>query len=351
MKSLLCCSIATALMASSFLASADVEQRLKQLEKEIEQIRKESVATSSPSKVTLYGSFRPVLTAEDDGNDTALDVRDALSRFGMKGSTSLGESAEAYFVGEWKVKIQDAGDIDGTRLAHVGVRGRYGDVAIGTQRPPHYTLIAEHVDIFNHASSPYAYDQIGPFFIDNSVTYSHSIAGLDFKAAVRSDGPSGEDAQDMLNVGLGFNQQNFYLGVAYLKLTQPGTATEEPGDEQTLLATAASATLGDLYVAAAYQNTEIEPEAGGDSVEGSTLDVSLAYALASGYKVKAGVFDYDDGVDGGASAKFMGYNLTLERQLADNVRVHAEYLSKDIEEADTINALTLGIRYDFSADL
>ena len=86
-------------------------------------------------------------------------------------------------------------------------------------------------------------------------------------------------------------------------------------------------------------------------MESSTADLSLAYALPDRYKVKAGIFAYDDGDESGSSVKFSGANLTLERQLADNVRVHAEYLIRDVKEADTISAFTVGFRYDFVADL
>ncbi|MCY4419908.1 MAG: hypothetical protein OXC42_01420, partial [Gammaproteobacteria bacterium] len=48
---------------------------------------------------------------------------------------------------------------------------------------------------------------------------------------------------------------------------------------------------------------------------------------------------------------FDGYNLTLERQLNDNMRVHAEYLQRDIERGDEQDFVSIGFRYDFEAQL
>lgn len=342
---------------------ADVSSDLDRLEKEIEQIRqqtnaKQTIANNGSAKtLNLYGTFRPVFTVEDDGTDSASDVRDGLSRFGLSGSTPVMESSKAFFRGEWNIRIADGGQIDGTssgaRKAFVGIEGSLGRVAIGKQRPPHYNLIAEHVDIFNHAASPYAYDNVGPFFVDNMTTYQYKVDGLNFQAAFRSDGASGKDNEDMINAGIGYNVSNMYVAAAYLKSTSPSTGVggpNEEGAETENLAIATYVNFDEFYLAAAYQAVTQTPEVGSD-IDVTTLDVSAAYALPSDYKVKAGVFVYDDGIDGVASMNNQGVNLTLERQLADNVRVHVEYLTKDFDEGDAVNALSVGFRYDFHADL
>jgi predicted porin len=342
---------------------ADVSSDLDRLEKEIEQIRqqtssKQTAPTNTSAKaLNLYGTFRPVLTVEDDGTDSAIDVRDGLSRFGLTGSTHIMESSKAFFRGEWSIRIADGGQVDGTssgaRKAFVGIEGALGRVAIGKQRPPHYNLIAEHVDIFNHAASPYAYDNVGPFFVDNMTTYQYKVDGLNFQAAFRSDGASGKDNEDMINAGVGFNMSNMYVAAAYLKSTSPSTGVggpNEEGAETENLAVATYINLDKIYLAAAYQAVTQTPEVGSD-IDVTTLDVSASYALPRGYKMKAGVFVYNDGIDGVASKKNQGVNLTLERQLADNVRVHAEYLTKDFDQGDAVSALSVGFRYDFDTDL
>lgn len=345
------------LIVTSLIVSApvyaDVADDLKRLEQEIEDIRKKSGLDKNPNQLSLYGTFRPVVTVEDDGTDTATDLRDGLSRFGLAGSTPVMGSGKAFFRGEWNVKMADGGQIDGARKALVGIEGGFGRIALGKQRPPHYNLIAEHVDIFNHASSPYAYDNVGPFFVDNMTTYRFKMKGFDFQAAVRSDGKGGKDNEDLINAGLAFSADNMYVAAAYLKVVAPEVADpNKEGAETENIALAAHITLDKLYLAAAYQAVTFTPEAGKD-VDATTLDVSTAYALPSRYKVKAGVFMFDDGVDGAASKKNQGINLTLEKQLADNVRVHTEYLAKDFDAKgkDTMSAVSFGIRYDFEANL
>lgn len=348
-----CLSLIITVLITSAPALADVEGDLKRLEQEIESIRKQVGASPDSSRLNLYGTFRPVQTFEDDGTDSVSDLRDGLSRFGLTGSTPVLDSSKVFFRGEWNVKIADGGQIDGARKAFVGIEGAFGRIVLGKQRPPHYNLIAEHVDIFNHASSPYAYDNVGPFFVDNMTSYKYQLQGLKIEAAFRSDGASGKDTEDMINAGLSFTQSNLYFGLAYLKTIFPSTGAGGPNDEgaeSENIALASYITLDKLYLAAAYQAVTQTPETGSD-VDVATLDVSAAYTLPSRYKVKAGIFIYDDGIDGAASGKNQGVNLTLERQLADNVRVHAEYLTRDFDEGDAVNAVSFGIRYDFEADL
>ena len=342
------------LVSSSVLMSAfaDVESDLQRLEQEIETIRQQASLVdkdkAGDKSLTIYGSFRPVLTAEDDGTDTIIDVRDALSRFGLSGSTAILDSSQAFFRGEWNVKIADEGQIEGARLAFVGLSGPMGRVAIGKQRPAHYNLIAESVDIFNHASSPYAYDSIAPFFVSNTTSYQFDREGLSFQATVTSDGGDGEDTADIINAGISYSTGSMYVATAYLKSTAASTADpQDEGAEKEIAALAGSATMDDLYIAAAYQMVTLMPEVGAD-MDVSTLDVSAAYSLSNRYKVKTGIFIYDHDDD---SQKYNGFNITLERQLADNIRVHTEFLNKTPDQGDSLNALSFGIRYDFSADL
>ena len=342
---------------ASMSTFADVESDLKRLEQEIATIRQQAniedknIANKDKigdKSLTIYGTFRPVLTVEDDGTDTIMDIRDALSRFGLTGSTSILDSSQAFFTGEWNVKIADDGQIEGARLAFVGLSGPLGRVAIGKQRPAQYNLIAEHVDIFNHASSPFAYDSIAPFFVSNTTSYQFDMNGLGFEATITSDGGDGKDTADIVNAGISYSIGNMYVATAYLKSTNPSAAdAKEEGDEKEITALAGSATMSDLYLAAAYQMVTLMPEIGVDE-DVSTLDISASYSLPSRYKVKAGIFVYDHDDD---LQKYNGFNLTLERQLTDNVRVHTELLNKTPDQGDAINGLSFGIRYDFSADL
>ncbi len=355
---LLSCIIAAPIATST--AFADVERDLQRLEQEIEDIRQQAGLNTATRKkkshhLNLYGSFRPVLTVADDGEDTSTEVRDGLSRFGLTGSSEILDNSKVFFTGEWNVKLAEDGRIDSARLAFAGISGELGKLTIGKQRPPQYSLIGEHVDIFNHADSAFGYDAASdtaaPFFVNKTTLYQYQSHGLDFRAAVRTDGKSGKDNDDLFNAGLSYTWGNFYVAGAYLKSTAPlSTNSNEEGSESENISFAAYMNLDQLYIATAYQAITITPEVGDDS-DVTTLDVSASYALANRYKLKAGVFMFDDDVTGATSAKHQGANITLERQLANNTRVHIEYLTRDFDERDTQSALTIGLRYDFSADL
>ena len=84
------------------------------------------------------------------------------------------------------------------------------------------------------------------------------------------------------------------------------------------------------------------------------MDVAATYSIGSGFTLIGGVFIYDEDTDTSDPAH-TGYNLTLVKALNGNVKVFAEWLRKDYTEGDsegeTDDALSLGIRIDFNAQI
>ena len=350
--------------------SDDVESRLRAVEQALSdnagdgQLRDDkSKKPTDSATLTIYGTLRPTFAFYADENGEQLsDVRDALSRIGLNGSIALTPTINAIYEGEWSIDIQTDGEFGRARKAYVGIEGGFGSVAIGKQRPPQYLFIAEPVDIFNHANSPFAYDVVSPFFVDNAVTYGYSSEYFDVLSLGRFDGSSGNDSADMVNVGARFHTENYYLAVTYLDVTgaiddpdfADGNAQLE-GDEVTTWAAAAYAQWGPVYLAAAYQDLNIEPLAD-DERDGHTFDISAAYDLATlgmaaGWKVKTGYFDYDDGLDTADSMTQDGANVTLEYQWTEQFRVHLEYLQRCFGERPDDTSFTVGFRYDFEISL
>lgn len=334
-------------------ADEDLHQRLQKVEQALARIESER-ATESSSQMEVYGSFRPLLTLEDDGQQSpALDVRDALSHIGLQGYSQVSDSAQGFFSGRWRVNIQDEGDIDGRQLAMVGLRKQSDNsnhqISMGTLRPPQYQLIAAGNDIFHNPQSPFAYAAISPFYIDNAMAYQMSYQDFQLYAALSSDGSSGEDVIDLLNYGISYQWQSIYLALALLEVTEPGIATDDPGDERQLQALAMSWTNEILSLAMAYQQFELMPEGVSAEFDGATLDLSLGYHLGNGKQLKSGYFEYEDGIQDASSLGYQGVNITFEQQLAANVLVHIELLYQHPYEADARTALSLGMRYDFSS--
>lgn len=337
-------AIAVSLCCVNAYAAEDIaslEARIAQLESNAAPSQFEN------SQVSLYGSIRPTLSYLDDDQDKTWDVRDALSRIGIKASTEFADGWTAIAQGEWSVDIANSGNFGKARQAYAAIASPYGQVGIGKQRPAQYTLVAEYVDIFNHANSPYAYDHESPFFVDNFVTYQLVTGDFTWMAGAQFDGESGEDATDMINLGVGYDLNQLHVGLGYVTQNTVDSNNIE-GDDTTIGGVVAYTFSNDLYVAVSYQDKQYNVDTLSQDHSGSTLDTALAYPIAKNYKVKLGYFQFKDGLDGNTSADYDGFNTTLEWNPISNVRVHLEYLAKTSDNRDDDQALTLGFRYDFN---
>lgn len=351
------------------------QRQLEALQKQVEHLKEVATAADSHAKhavaeaqkkhgVVVYGSLRPSLTYSDFGDDTTYDVTDFLSRVGIKGHVDIREGLTAIYRGEWDTDIEADGDFGDARLAYVGLKTGLGQIAIGKQWDPHFNTVAEVTDIFNHRSSPFAYDEISPFRTNQMVTYSAQMGGLSLQAGARFDGAPDNSAggaednstepddADAGSVGIGYRMGPLYAGVSYLEVQHAEDR------EQIFMGIAASMDVSEnLYLAVTYQDIEDDDRAvtgGVVDLDQSSLDIAAAMALGGGYKLKASYFDWDGDEDehadvGGRS--FDGYNLTLENQLNKNVRVYTEWLQRDIDDVDEHDHISIGLRYDFEAEL
>ena len=350
------------------------QQQLEALREQVDQLKE--MATMADSKadqamastvkeekkygITLYGSIRPALTSADFGDSSSTDVTDFLSRVGLKGEVAVRDGLTAFYRGEWDTDIEANSDLGDARLGYVGLKGSLGQIAIGKQWDPHFNIVAEVVDIFNHRSSPFGYDEASPFRSNQILTYSFSRGGFKLDSGIRFDGDpengaggNNDEASepnhiDSASLGIGYSTGDFYAGASYLD------QQFDDDRERSFMGVAASWNATDnLYLAATYQDIEDDnnPDGNGNNTvdyDQSSVDVAASLALGSGYKLKAAYFDWD-GDDRGRS--FDGYNLTLENQMSDSVRIFAEWLRRDIEHGEEHDFLSIGLRYDFEASL
>lgn len=351
------------------------QRQLEELRQEIEQLKEMATMADSQAKqaqstadmamakkdkkygVTLYGSLRPALTHSDFGKSSSTDVTDFLSRVGVKGDVEVRDGLTAFYRGEWDTDIEADADFGDARLGYVGIKGRAGQIAIGKQWDPHFNIVAEVVDIFNHRSSPFGYDEVSPFRSNQILTYSYSQGGFKLDSGIRFDGDPENGAGgnndnasepnhiDSASLGIGYDMGAFYAGISYLD--------QQGGNdyERSFLGVAASMDVtDDFYLAATYQDIQDDNNADGLDYDQSSFDLAASYALGGGYKLKAAYFDWDgDDKPGGRS--FDGYNLTIENQISDSVRLFAEWLRRDIEKGEEQDHLSVGIRYNFEANM
>ena len=306
-----------------------------------------SEAHEDNTSVSLYGRLWPKVTYTSlSGGGASTDITDALSRLGVSAKYKLTDTLSALALAEVRVNLHSDGSEDffTEHLGYVGLEStQLGLFAIGTQWSPYYNIVAAVTDVYYHRSSPFGYDNEGPFREEQIVRYAYSFGGasLDMGAQLKGQDSSDEN-YDRVFAGVGYSYGPVYVGLGYLGQTGM--------DKKDFLGLGASLSVtDDLYLAVTYQTIEYDVGPDADS-----LDVAATYSAGSGYTLVAGFFTYD--ADRTTSDQHhVGYNLTLIKALNGNVKVFAEWLRKDFEEGnpdiDTDDQLSLGIRIDFNAKI
>ena len=307
------------------------------------------------AEVSLYGRLWPKVTytSPSDG-DASTDITDAISRLGVAANYKLSETLTAVALAEVRINLNRDGDgrkpDEGEyflteNLGYVGLQSSdYGLFAIGTQWNPYYNIVAEVTDVYYHSSSPFGYDERGPFRVEKLVRYALSFSDLKLDLGIQVSGQDeGAEDFDKVYAGVGYSYGPVYVGLGYL-------GQEMETDRRDYIGLGASLNVtDDLYVAATYQS--IQHDVASDEY---SLDVVASYDFDMGYTLTGGFFEYDADTETSDPAH-RGYNLTLIKALNNNVKVFAEWLRKDFEEGgpgdETEDAFSLGIRVDFNAKL
>ena len=342
---LLASTVSTAVFADNNASEIlDLKKRLMALEKR----DASSIPPPTNSKTRVYATLRPAITQSKQDESTT-DVSDFLSHAGFYFEQDLGNGWTGIGHGEWSIDIANNGNFGKSRRAYVGVDSPYGRVAIGKQRPVQYLLIAEYVDIFNHANAPFAYDNFSPFFVDNLVTYKKQWQDISFLASAQFNGHDGNDNSDLVNVGLSYDRDDLHVAITYLTQDMPlNNSVNEVGNTASTVALSLANTFDNgFYAALAWQQRDVELFSGGDTTQ-DTIDVSFSYQLSKLNKIKVGFFDLDDDTVGVSNLSYQGFNLTLEHKMSDNFQVHGEVLRKTFDVAEDYTAFSVGFKYNFS---
>ncbi|KPV98498.1 hypothetical protein AN214_00259 [Pseudoalteromonas sp. P1-9] len=294
--------------------------------------------------IKLYATLRPTYGYIEDHNDDFWDIQDALSHAGFKSTYQFKPGWQAIAHGEWSIDLGNNGDFGKARQVYVALDSPVGQFGLGKQRPVQYTLIAEYVDIFNHRSSPFAYDVESPFFVNNLVTYENQINDFKFMIGGQFDGDSGDDFADFVNTGLGYSRNGLHLALTYSTQDDYDQQQIKIGKTEVVAGMAALDISDNLYAAIAYQDVDYQRV---NSRSGTTLDVSLAYRFHPLYRAKLGFFDFDDGNSKLETKSHQGANLTFEWLPSDNLRFHLEYLTKDFDALKDTQSISVGFRYDY----
>ncbi|CAM4133197.1 porin [Pseudoalteromonas byunsanensis] len=300
------------------------------------------------TQVNMYATIRPTLSMINEQPHSYWDVADALSHAGFKVTQEFANDWSAELHGEWSIDLANEGNFGKSRRAYTALSTPLGRFGIGKQRPPQYLFIAEYVDIFNHASSPFAYDPQSIFFVDNLISYRLDRKPFTFIAVGQYAGTHGDKQTDLFNMGLSYDTKAFHAALTY---QQNDVFADEDhiGENRIWAASLAYQFSNRFYAAMSYQAKDYRRTTFEVPRKGHTFDLSLAYLLAKGYKIKTGVFEFDDGYQGSNTnhQSFDGFNITLEWLPTPPLRVHLEYLNKSFFYQADIESISVGIRYDF----
>ncbi len=325
--------------AQEGVSKEDLHKQLSQIQARLAQLEEaKSAPASNNTKINFYGTLRPTFGLTSTDSEDSWDVGDALSRIGVAAEHKLSNGMTAFAKGEFKVQIQGDAHFGDARKAYVGIKGDFGRVAIGKQSTTQYSIIADPVDIFNRASTPLAYDDASPFRQQQLVSYSKQLGNLSFSAMGQFNSDTENEGSDLFNTGVKYQGDGFTLGAAYL-------SKDFKGFDEQAFGISGSKSLGDLYIAASYQDID----RGGNGQDRSTLDVVGAYQINESYKFKAGYSKFSDDLDISLSNEVTRVNTTLEWHGSPDYYLFVEYQNNNFANGSARDSdqFMVGMRYNF----
>jgi len=278
--------------------------------------------------------------------------RDAYSRIGFKASHDFNNDLTAYGQLELPLDVpnkavQDPWNQDeDIRIGKIGVKGAFGDLALGQMWMPYYNAIAYPVDMFSSYYSGFAtYTTFRQG--DTIAYYTPSFGGLSAAAAYSDD--NGADGDNRWQATLSYTAGD---------LTLSGGLDDLGGDDDERIWGASAmwqATEG-LYIGAKYEEYD------SDIDTGYAADGDAAVNLYAGYTVgrntfKAMVADVDNYGE-------QIIHLGIDHQYRDDLTFFVEYYSEEETAAITTEyggaaetcwacdggyVIAAGLRYDFGA--
>ena len=187
---------------------------------------------------SFYARVNNAIAIKDDGTDSSTNLSDVAGRFGVKGSTDIGNGLTVSGQFEFRAKSDDdtgfrSHDGGGKaktngRVAKVGISGGFGSVSLGQQWSAYF-------DTFGTLVSPtyslgyYLYSSVGggPYRTSDTIKYSNSFGPVYLELDYRSNGGDGTNAQDKNGYGIGLTfapMDNLTIALAYDNQENGGTA-------------------------------------------------------------------------------------------------------------------------------
>jgi len=294
-------------------------------------------------------------------NDGIWDIRNAGSRWGVRGSEDLGNGLSAIYHIETNINASEYngnGDGQTGRLAWVGLQGGFGAVKIGAQWTPFYNALGA-TDIFNEANWFDKYN--GPFRQNNSILYETPSSITAFKGEamlVMNGADPASDGIDVYDIGASGNFGPVYVGAAYRSEEgQPGVLNGDPGTkDNNMWGITASFDIAGASIAALYTDYDSYGIFDLDGVEqgGNSWYVTGQYTFGNNI-LKAGWGQAS--LDGRGLGDTDEWAIGIQHNLSKRTRVWIEYQDDDgnggfvsddgrfVFQDESL--LSIGLRHDF----
>ena len=141
----------------------------------------------------FYASIRLRYVSNVNKKDGGSDIENGSSRFGVRGTNDLGSGLEGFYQYEMGVGTENGNKDMSTRVAHVGLRGDFGDVVAGAFWPNTYNWVYGSTDVANRQSG-YVTSDLGQYRTSKSLQYTTpDLNG--FRGAVLVKADSSADGQ------------------------------------------------------------------------------------------------------------------------------------------------------------
>lgn len=309
----------------------------------------------------FYASLRVQAEAVEPDKEDTLDSytgwRDAYSRIGLKASQPLNQDITAYGQVELpfdaaNMRLREPWDQDeSVRVAKVGLKGAYGDLAVGHMWLPYYNAIAYPLDMFSSYYSGFATytsfrkDSTVAYYTPSFAGFSAAVAYSDENGAARSNGNDDDRWQATASYKVG----DLTLAAG---LDDLGGTNDSKIWGTSVMWQATDA----LLITAKYEEHDSDIDTGYGADGDAAMNLYAAYTVGKN-TFRGTIADVDS----------FGENIVqlgLDHQYSDDLKFFVEYYSEQETAAITTRrggaddtcwdcdggqVIAVGLRYDFRA--
>jgi predicted porin len=306
------------------------------------------LAAQAQSSVTLYGLIDQFLTrlhADGLPTTTRLDSSGFLaSRIGVRGSETLGAGLRTNFVLEAGANPDDGTAADANRLfnrlAWIGVQGEFGELRVGRQNTPQFTMNGRF-DAFASGTQASGWNNLlgqAPR-ADNAVAYfSPALHGWKLQAMVGRGATGGgeplseENDNGNLHIGAEYENERHYLG-GNVQIVRAAATAQTVRRE----ALATSYKLGTRWTVYGAIGRERRSDHG---IEQRIYAVSALYQLAAPSVIALGIATIDDRLHGAGHGDASESSIQYRHKLSNRTMMYAA--ASHLSQQGSRNNLVLG---------